>query len=324
MKVAPERVFGPEGCIETYACLDTAAGECLCTRELMEMLGLTGTACQTAVTSATGTTEVSTSHYVNLDIQGYRTGQIYQIKVIALDRFTDLSEHIPSQADVDRHPHMHGLRIPNHRRKKVDLLICIGESELQHTYDTRIAAVGLWASCTGLGWVVHGRDSELLHQGVPSSVSANVAPIMHGGGERLPPEGESEILEKVRVTFALDFNEPQHSTKKVLSRTGQKMLRRQQETFQIVDGRCEVGKLWRKSPEELPNNRWMAEMSLKRLGRRLQLDAKLRKQYQEFIGKLLANNQADIPRELLGCGAGYFLLHHPVLEKFRVVFNGAA
>jgi len=96
MKVAPVRVYGPGKIIDTYACLDTAAGECICTRELMDLLKLKGKACQTAVMSATGTTEVSTSHYVTLNIQGYRTTEIHQINAIALDRFTDLSDHIPS------------------------------------------------------------------------------------------------------------------------------------------------------------------------------------------------------------------------------------
>ena len=326
MKVAPVRVYGPNRSVDTYACLDTAAGECICTRELMDLLNLEGEPCRTAVMSATGTTEVSTSHYVNLDIQGYRTMDRYRINAIALDNFTDLSEHIPSQADIDRHPHMRGLRIPSHKRKRVDILICIGESHLQHTYDTRVAAVSsLWASCTGLGWVVHGRDAGTSNQVVPSSrVPVNTAQITQGSCERPPPEGESEILEKVRTTFALDFSEPQHSRQKLLSRTGQLMLQKQQETFQIVNGRCEVGKLWRKSPEHLPNNRWMAEMSVKRLARRLQSDPKLLAQYQEFIWKLMTNNQADIPKELLGGRSGYFLLHHPVLDKFRVVFNGAA
>ena len=125
-----------------------------------------------------------------------------------------------------------------------------------------------------------------------------------GGGP--PPFGECEILEKVRSTFALNFAEPQHSQQKLLSRTGQLMLQRQRETFQIVNGRCEVGKLWRRSPELLPNNRMMAELSLRRLGRRLQSDANLRKQYQEFIQKLTTNNQAEIPWELLGNLPGHF------------------
>ena len=54
----------------------------------------------------------------------------------------------------------------------VDILICISESVLQHSSDTCIAPVGqLWATCTGLGLVVHGRDSDLnCSKNVPSSL----------------------------------------------------------------------------------------------------------------------------------------------------------
>ena len=328
MKVAPVRVYGKHGYVDTYACLDTAAGDCICSKELIQELNLEGTKQQVSVVSATGATQVSTAQYLTLDIQGYRTPEIFKIDVIALNQMTDLREHIPCQADIDRHPHMRGLRIPDHKRKKVDILICIGESQLQHTYDTRIAAVGqLWASNTGLGWVVHGRDSAMTCSNVPSSdVRVNAVQVTRGccSNALHPPAGEHEILEKVRQTFAIDFAEPQHSQKKLMSRTGHQMLEKQQDTFRIVNGRCEVGKLWRKSPCHLPSNRWMAEQSLRRLSRRLQANPGLQKKYKDFIDKMISNSQVDIPLYSLGSGLGYFLLHHPVLDKFRVVFNGAA
>ena len=38
----------------------------------------------------------------------------------------------------------------------------------------------------------------------------------------------------------------------------------------------------------------------------------------------MANDQAEIPPFTLGDQPGWFLPHHPVLEKFRVVFSGKA
>ena len=328
MKVAPVRVYGKDRqtYVDTYAVLDTAAGDCLCSQELLDLLGLEGDVRQTAVMTATGTTEMTTAHYLTIEVQGYRTPEIFPIQVIGLENLTDLSEHIPSQGDIDRHPHMRGLKIPNHKRKKVDILVCIGESHLQHTFDIRTAAAGqLWASCTGLGWVVHGRDSATnCRNGHPSSVQINTVQVTHMDDERPPPQGESEILEKVRHVYAIEYSEPQHSKQTLMSRNARKMLQKQQETFQMVNGRCVVGKLWKKSPHDLPNNRWLAEKSLRQLGRRLQADTKLLGQYQDFIGKLVANDQAEIASTPLGQQPGWFLLHHPVLTKFRVVFNGKA
>ena len=242
MKVAPVRVYGRDKYIDTYACLDTAAGDCICAKELIDELNLVGDARETYVTSATGTTEVSTAHYLTLNIQGYRTPDIFKIDVIALDDITDLSEHIPCQADIDYHPHMRGLKIPEHGRKKVDILICIGESLIQHSYDTRIAADGqLWATNTGLGWVVHGRDSRQNGLNVPSTnVQVNAVHVTRGVDSKLmpPPTGECEILEKVRQTFAIDYAEPQHSQQKMMSRTGLQMLQKQRETFLWYPDSC--------------------------------------------------------------------------------------
>lgn len=327
MKVAPVRVYGKTRStyVDTYAALDTAAGHCICSRELMELLDLPGEEQQTSVITATGTIEASTAHKLTLAIQGYRTEDIYPIRAIALETITDLTDQIPSQADVDRHPHMRGLRLPDHPRKRVDILICIGESHLHHAYDTRTAAGGqLWATCTGLGWVVHGRDEGKNYPSPQdSSVRVNAVQVAPCGFDHSKPHGETEILEKVREIYAIEFSEPQHSRDKVMSRQAQVMHQRQKETFARVNGRCQVGKLWRKSPHTLRNNRWMAEKSLRQLGRRLRSNPQLLKNYQEFIRKLLENDQSDIPPDALGDRMGYFLLHHPVLDKFRVVFNGA-
>ena len=162
IKVAPVRVYGRtrQHYVDTYAALDDGAAQCLCSTDLIRLLGLKGTPQDVIVTTATGTAEPHTSTSLKLELRGYRTPEIFEIDVLALDALTDLSEHIPSQSDVDRHPHMRGLRIPDHLRKKVDLLICVGESALHRPYEIRTAdSAQLWATKTGLGWVVHGRDS---------------------------------------------------------------------------------------------------------------------------------------------------------------------
>ena len=237
---------------------------------------------------------------------------------------TDLTDHIPTQADVDRHPHMRGLKIPDHKRKRVDLLICVGESALHHPYETRTAgSAQLWATKTGLGWVVHGRDS-----GIPAAPTSSSVQVNHFQARSCEgcaaPAGEAEILDKVRKSFAIDFAEPQHGNDMVMSRHDQQMLKRQEESFRMVDGRCEVAMLWKKPPQALPNNRRVALQSLQRLGRRLKENPELAANYKEFVDKLIENNQARLAPAPLGAKPGWFLLHHAVLEKFRVVFNGAA
>ena len=92
--------------MDTYAAFDDGAAECICSADLIRLLGLRGTAQDVIVTTATGTSEEHRSTRLTLDIQGYRTPEVFRIDAIALDRMTDLTDHIPTQADVDRHPHM--------------------------------------------------------------------------------------------------------------------------------------------------------------------------------------------------------------------------
>ena len=81
MQVAPVRVYGQtrNHYVDTYAVLDTAAGDCLCSAALLRLLGLTGRMRETLVTTATGTTELSKAAYLTLDIQGYRTSEVFSL-----------------------------------------------------------------------------------------------------------------------------------------------------------------------------------------------------------------------------------------------------
>ena len=84
--------------------------------------------------------------------------------------------HSPTTQPVGRGltPPMQGLRIPRQMRKKVDLLICAGESAVHRPYETRTAAYAqLWATKTGLGWVVDERDCGNSEESTSSTVQVN-------------------------------------------------------------------------------------------------------------------------------------------------------
>ena len=85
------------------------------------------------------------------------------LQVIVVKDFTNLSSHIPTDKYVAQNEHLCGLTFPNVKRKFVDLLIVIGESELHDTTATHKATSGkLWASHTGICWVLHGRDMQTM------------------------------------------------------------------------------------------------------------------------------------------------------------------
>ena len=328
MPVAPVIIFD-KSCkksVSTYAVLDCAATDNLCSEELAQLLGVRGDAVYTTVVSATGTSETETSHWVSLLIRGYHTANNYSIKALAMQSFTDLSSHIPSKHDLTKYPHLRGLTIPSHPRKKVDLIIGIGESPLHFTHDSRTGSrEQLWASLSGLGWVIHGQDVEVRSTRLNGEIPVNSVQIRGASPDHLALSQDEELLTLVRRSLALDFDEPQHTRMRQPSRVEQKMLTRQKASIKLRNGRYEVALLWKHNSSALPNNYVMAYRCLQHLGRRLVADKVLLEKYKDFINKLIENNQAEIAPTKLSYGIGvWYLTHHPVLKKFRVVFNGKA
>ena len=170
-------------------------------------------------------------------------------------------------------------------------------------------------------------------------------------GEGAPGANE-ELLRLVNQHLALDFDEPQHANDCTMSRADREMLGRQQASVRRAEGgKYEVGMLWKRPPSELPNNRPMASRSLATLGKRLLRDPELCGKYGTFLDAMDEQGQSE--RAPLGGEEGpdarprvptppansaptharkgpprrrgiWYLLHHPVGPKFRVVFNGAA
>ena len=146
------------------------------------------------------------------------------------------------------------------------------------------------------------------------------------------------LLKLVERQLALDFNEPQHDTDMRLSSREQEMLKRQQSSVKrVAGGKYEIGLLWKIDPSALADNRAMALGSLKSLGKKLLRDRDRLDKYKTFIDEMVTQEQAEcvpLTSEALrkvACGSAlilkdgvWYLIHHDVGPKFRVVFNGAA
>ena len=334
MPVAPVRLSNELSgrYVDTYAVLDTAAEFNLCSAAVTDILDIDGSEILTSVVGATGATEECTAYAVKIDVRGYHTSDETSIEAYALPNMTDLRDHIPSPKDTERYPHLRGLKIPDHARKQVDLLIGIGESNLHHVYETRCGnSDQLWAALTGIGWVLHGRDSgkNLLPT---SAVKANPCRLDQPISDTENYD-DDKLMRIVERQLALDFNEPQHAIELELSRREREILKWQQESVsRLANGRYEIGLLWKKPKTTLPNNRAMAYSSLKSLGRKLLKNPSRLSQYKLFIDGMVTKSQAELAPLTSGAPVlssllemvVFYLLHHDVGPKFRVVFNGAA
>ena len=95
----------------------------------------------------------------------------------------------------------------------------------------------------------------------------------------------------------------------------------QHSSITLKDGHYQGNILLKKDPLGLPNNLGMAKAYHQHLGKWMLTSSNSLVQYQSFIRNLFENNQAEyVPtHEIL-----WYLVHHHVTQKFRVVFNGAA
>ena len=333
MRVAPVSEFNPGAKRQMGSCavFNAAAERSLCTAGIAGLVGLEGPIIPTERVGATGTADEGSARYVSFRLRGYRTPERYLLEAYALSQMTDLRDHIPRADDITRNLHLHGLEIPEHKRRRVDILISVGEPHLHHVFDTRCGNHGqLWAALTGLGWVLHGRDSRVcdelpLHvntcqsrrQGLSSPrVGRGLSEVSRGpqlGGLALTkcePQGGSDeltegspvreseaestrLLRLVEQQLALDFSEPQRTLDSGLSRREQQMLKvKRMSIKRLPNGRYEEG-LWKRSPSILPNNFARALGSLQGLRRRLERNPSQKAQYKEFIEAMVVNTLAE-------------------------------
>lgn len=101
-------------------------------------------------------------------------------------------------------------------------------------------------------------------------------------------------------------------------------------TTKFVDGRYEVGMLWKKDPPVLPNNRVQAERIVKQLLKRIQANPEFARKYKAVMDDYEAKGYARrLTKEEASTSSSitFYLTHHGVMSsakpKLRVVFNAA-
>ena len=101
-----------------------------------------------------------------------------------------------------------------------------------------------------------------------------------------------------------------------------------EETLTKVDGHYEMGLLWKEKDIHPPNNRAVAELRLRHLGRRLKQDPDLKQRYTAAINDYIIKGYAKIEESTTG-DKTWYLPHHLVINphkpgKVRAVFDAAS
>ena len=318
LQVLPVSISNPDtgATRSTWALLDTGSNTHLLTKDLCESLRLSGRSLRSKLQLADG--EVKPFHTqeticVVEDMDGVGSFLLEGMRVV--DRLPDLSDSIPSAADLTSHEHLSGIKIPIIGEDKVELLIGTGAPELHVFSEIRKGdSTKPWAGKTPLGWVLFGCDQDR-----PDETQINHVNLIR----TCSLDMISEQICPCQFEHSELFTD---SDACLPSIDDEKALCSMQNSCKLVNGHYSMRLPWKDGCPRLPNNYHLALSRLKGLGRRLKREPETLALYREKVNDMIQLGHAfrvcqtdhDID------GRVWYIPHHCTGKKFRVVFDCAA
>ena len=244
--------------VSTYAFLDSGCTDTLIDRGLVDHLGIQGIPEQIGINTITNSGKVVESNRVSFTLSSVESlGE--SIEVSAAYVLPDLNQSqraLPERIDFRNHSHLCDIEFPAVDIKRVSILVGNNIPYAHIQKEVRVpedARKGLYGCRYPLGWCVRGCYGVKNPQGV----SVNFVSVDH------KPDDLIEKFWKLEDFGAVKPGE------KPLSIEDKRAMQIIKDTIRLVDGRYEVGMLWRKDERWFPNNLVMARQRLESLRRRL-------------------------------------------------------
>ena len=228
---------------------------------------------------------------------------------------------LPEQIDVHNHPHLCDIEFPAVDIKRVSILVGNNIPYAHIQKEVRVpedARKGLYGCRYPLGWCVCGCYGSKNPQGV----SVNFVSVDH------------KPIDLIERFWKLEDHGAVKSGAKPLSIEDKRAMQIIEDTTRLVDGRYELGMLWKKDECWFPNNLVMARQRLESLRRRLtksgneEMAIKYREVMDSYISSGFARklSEKELAKE---SSTHWYLPHHPVTSptkpgKVRIVFDAAA
>ncbi|XP_067047856.1 uncharacterized protein [Acropora muricata] len=311
------RAKGGNALISTYAFLDGGSNTTFCSDQLLGDLGVRGVDTTLSLTTMERENSKKASSLVQLEVFDLDENNFIELPLVFSTSVLPISsECVPRQEDVDRWPHLKGIRIAE-IDARVGLLIghdvpkALEPKEVKESQDG-----GPYATRTLFGWAING---PLGRNGNATRTTNFI-------------RRDAELDHMFQRFCNMEFSDSLLDSKREMSLDDKRALEIMESSAVLKEGHYEIALPWRYSPSSLPNNRVLAEHRLKLLRRRLAKDPDLFQKYSSFIDNLLDKDYArKVPDHQVNESgkAAWFLPHHPVFhpkkpEKVRVVFDCAA
>ncbi|XP_071476616.1 uncharacterized protein [Diadema antillarum] len=331
LRVVPVKVGGNGRQTTTWALLDEGSDVSLCTKGLVDKLGLTGTERSFKLSTVDQTGASKRGLEVSMSVQGVMGQETLTLdNVWTVDSLPVADECFPNSADVKEWSHLNDIALPSMDQGEVELLVGADTPEAFWNLEQRVGnPKEPYAVRTPLGWTLMG----------PVSGKRQSTTSFHANFTRLEDDSlEQQLKQFWRVDFGGYLNQDNVGD----SVEDLRALKVMKESAVMVDGHYQVALPWRSFPPVLPNNRRLAEARLGYLKKRLERNEALRDKYVETVSDYIAKGYAKevecIPSDVSAESATqeeasnepvWYLPHHAVVhprkkDKVRVVFDCAA
>ena len=313
--------------IETYAFFDSGSNVSFCTEKVMRQLGANGKKTKIQLSTMGKSQTLDTFAISGLQVSGLSMEHTIDLpKVYTKEEMPVKNQHIPTQQEVRKWPHLETINVPN---IDSDIGIMIG-SNVADAYAPFEIATGPsgspHATKTRLGWIVWNMLRD--YQDTNSVVNrAHLESVHH-----VHETDNSNLDRLLKHLINMDFPERIIEDKRENSLDDKKFLECMNRTIRFKDNHYSLDLPFRDPDVKLPNNSSQSLLRLKGLKNRLIKNPKLKKDYVDFMDKLLLKGYMEpVPSDQLDRDDGkvWYIPHHGVYhnqnpDKFRIVFDCSA
>lgn len=324
LAIVPVRVKAKKGnkVLTCYAFMDPGSNASFCTNKLANDLHLQGKNVNILLTTMGDQKTVSCKAVSDLEVSSLEGDDFIELTGVFAQKVIPASkENIPTQEDVDRWPHLRGVRIPS---INADIGLLIGTDvakALEPKEVIRSVKDGPYAVRTALGWTVNGPLRENFR-----SWTKNGYPQI-----QMNRISVARLEDLWTQQLKYDFPENAQGEQLEMSKEDQLFMERVSKSAKLVNGHYSIGLPLKNKDVKMPNNRAMAEQRVLNMKKKLQRNQTFKEDYVSFMNDVIKKGYAvKVPDEELKRSDGkvWFIPHHgvyhPKKHKMRVVFDCGA
>ncbi|XP_038060478.1 uncharacterized protein LOC119731375 [Patiria miniata] len=305
-------------CIDTYALLDSGSTSTFCTEELAKRLKLCGQQQQLSLTTLAGANVQTATTVISLTVSGIDCKQPVELPLVYTRRELPIHDaNLAKQEDIEKWPHLQGLKLPQVDKGRVQLLIGQDVPEALMPLEVKKGERNApYATRTELGWSLNGPlGMANKHTATSNFIAA-----------------DDSLERQLKMFWKLDTTDSIHDDTKGMSVKDKQAIAIWEESVRLTDGHYELAIPFKNYPPHLVDNRTVAERRLFSLGKRLQRDTLLHAKYTEGMQDLINNGYGEsVPEEEVhpSNSTVWYLPHHLVYhpkkpDKVCIVFDCAS